>query len=353
MTSRPVETIELFDFEAQPSAGLARWMVDESVSLGFSHTNKVVGVSADLAGLHFSTADYDRVTVLASGPNDSLWIAADHELWMLANAVPAGSRSPTGADRQYVPRTGRLLGRVRPADLGFLSDETPVFCSVTLSCVGVPHRSLSMTPVWAPTWISDILPETRCRLTGLCTRDGELAAVTSASMSDAPDGWRSDMVNGGVVVDPSTDEILLDRIGLPHSPRWHAGRLWVLSAATGEFGFVENHRYEVVTRLDGFARGMSLFGRWAVVGLSGSRWDELVADLPLGDRLKRRGERPVSGLAVIDIESGRVEHQLVLDGTAREVSDVVVHHSSIAVEYESPAGRVAQNTVTIPTGFGD
>ena len=45
-----------------------------------------------------------------------------------------------------------------------------------------------------------------------------------------------------------------------------------------------------------------MVGRWAVVAGSGSRWDDIVSGLPVGERLAASGRRPAMGLFVIDTD---------------------------------------------------
>jgi uncharacterized protein (TIGR03032 family) len=63
--------------------------------------------------------------------------------------------------------------------------------------------------------------------------------VTSVSISDVADGWRDHRVAGGVVIDVATGEVIAKGLSMPHSPRLHRGRLYVLDSGSGRFGCVE------------------------------------------------------------------------------------------------------------------
>jgi uncharacterized protein (TIGR03032 family) len=57
---------------------------------------------------------------------------------------------------------------------------------------------------------------------------------------------------------------------LPHSPRLHGGRLWLLNSGAGEFGFIDvsSGKFESVAFCPGYARGLTFVGNHAVIGLS-------------------------------------------------------------------------------------
>jgi len=57
---------------------------------------------------------------------------------------------------------------------------------------------------------------------------------------------------------------------MPHSPRWHDGRLWLLESGTGQLLLIDpaTGRRQRVAELTGFARGLAFSGPYAFVGLS-------------------------------------------------------------------------------------
>jgi uncharacterized protein (TIGR03032 family) len=89
---------------------------------------------------------------------------------------------------------------------------------------------------------------------------------------------------------------------MPHSPRWHHGRLWVLNSGAGGIGTVDlaSGRYEEVAQLPGFTRGLSFYGPLAFVGLSQVRESAVFSGIPLVDRLKDRN----CGVWVVDLRTG-------------------------------------------------
>ena len=149
--------------------------------------------------------------------------------------------------------------------------------------------------------------------------DGRPRYATALGATDAPDGWRPGKATGGVVMDVPAGEVIARGLCMPHSPRWRGGRLWVLESGTGRLLTVEpGGRRESVAGVPGFARGLAPAGRYAFVGLSKIRPTSAMAGVPLADR---RDELKC-GVAVIDVNRGRVEGLLEFQTAVEETFDV-------------------------------
>ena len=113
---------------------------------------------------------------------------------------------------------------------------------------------------------------------------------------------------------------------MPHSPRWHRGRLWLLDSGSGRFGYLDPDRgtFEPVAFCPGYARGLALHGGFAVVGLSKPRRDRAFGGLELDEALRARDAEPRCGLLVIDLRTGDAVHSLRFEGVVEELYDVAV-----------------------------
>ena len=111
---------------------------------------------------------------------------------------------------------------------------------------------------------------------------------------------------------------------MPHSPRLHRGRLWLVQSGTGEFGHVDlaTGRFEPVCFLQGYARGLAFLGDHAVIGVSRPRENRTFDGLALNERLAREGVGPLCHLAVVNLATGDIEHRLVIEGVVEELYDV-------------------------------
>jgi uncharacterized protein (TIGR03032 family) len=178
----------------------------------------------------------------------------------------------------------------------------------------------SFVPVWKPPFVSDVVPEDRCHLNGLALRDGRARYVTALGVTDVVGGWRANKAAGGVLIEVPTNEILVAGLSMPHSPRWYAGRLWVLNSGAGELLTVDPGTREVtvVCRLAGYLRGLCFVGPYAVVGMSRIREKHIFGGLPV----QQRHEKLRCGVAVIDLRSGTEVAAFEFSAGCDEIFDV-------------------------------
>src|SRR5262249_33456834 len=105
--------------------------------------------------------------------------------------------------------------------------------------------------------------------------------------TNEPAGWRPNKARGGVLMDVDTGEVLCRGLSMPHSPRWHGGRLWVCESGSGTLGTVDlsTGRYEAVAAVPGFTRGLDFVGDLAFVGLSQVRESAVFSGIEITERL--------------------------------------------------------------------
>ncbi|MEQ9124727.1 MAG: TIGR03032 family protein, partial [Alphaproteobacteria bacterium] len=182
----------------------------------------------------------------------------------------------------------------------------PIFCATLFNCLGTISETHSFRPVWKPPFISRLAAEDRCHLNGLAGEGGEPRYVTMVSRSDVVDGWRDRRSDGGLVMDVASGEAVAGGLSMPHSPRLHDGTLYLLDSGTGRFGRVDvaAGRFEEIAFCPGFARGLSIVGDHALIGLSLPRENKTFTGLPLDQALTDRDTRPRCGLIVVDLKTG-------------------------------------------------
>jgi uncharacterized protein (TIGR03032 family) len=176
----------------------------------------------------------------------------------------------------------------------------------------------SFAPRWRPKFVSAIGPEDRCHLNGLGVRDGAVRYVTALGATDTPGGWRARKKDGGVLIDVAEDAVVAEGLSMPHSPRWYAGKLWVLNSGAGGLGTVDpaTGKYEEVASLPGFTRGLDFVGPLAFVGLSQVRESAVFSGIAMA-------ERPVAerrcGVWVVHIHSGQVVAYVQFEDALQEI----------------------------------
>jgi uncharacterized protein (TIGR03032 family) len=109
---------------------------------------------------------------------------------------------------------------------------------------------------------------------------------------------------------------------MPHSPRWHGDRLWLLESGNGSVGIVDpaSGRYEPVAQLPGFPRGFDVFGPFAFIGLSQVRESAVFSGIPLVERVEKRS----CGVWVLDLRSGQVVAWVEFEDALQEIFAVAV-----------------------------
>lgn len=311
------------------SPGLSEWLSRHDVSLLLStyQAGRLIAVGRNPdGGVSVFQRSLERCMGLwASADAEEFWVATAWQLWRFANALTPGT-SHDNFDRVYVPRTGHTTGDLDIHDVALDGSGAPVFVNTKFNCLAQLSHRHSFTPIWKPDFITDITPEDRCHLNGLALRDGVPAYATSVSATNVADGWREHRAAGGVVFDIAGGTTIGHGWSMPHSPRWHRNRLWLLNAGEGEFGYVDpdTGRFAALTFLPGFARGLAFAGNYAIVGLSAERREFAFDGLALADELSRRNQQALCGIVIIDLATGDIAEWIRIEGAVRELYDVAV-----------------------------
>lgn len=189
------------------------------------------------------------------------------------------------------------------------------------SCIIKIDDNYSFTPVWRPKFISRLASEDRCHLNGMAMLDGKPKFATAFSATDTPQGWRPEVTTGGIVMDVGSSEIIARNIPMPHSPRLYDGELYLLLSATGELVKldVKTGKYDVVTQLTGFVRGLCKYGDYAFVGLSKLRKSSSTfGKLEIADRALN------AGIAIVYLPTGSLVGEIRYHNSVDELYDVQV-----------------------------
>jgi uncharacterized protein (TIGR03032 family) len=224
-------------------------------------------------------------------------------------------------DACFIPRHKHVTGDVRVHDLAYAGGELWLVAT-RFSALATLDADHSFVPRWQPPFVSALAADDRCHLNGLAVVDGAVRFVTALGADDRPGGWRDRRADGGVLLDVDSGETIVAGLSMPHSPRWHDGRLWLLESGQGTLCAVDlaAGRTEAVVELPGFTRGLAFCGRYAFVGLSQVREATTFGGLPLTARLEDRQ----SGVWVVDLHAGRVVAFLRFEDAVQEIFDVAV-----------------------------
>lgn len=335
------------------SVGLAEWLAEcgSSIALTTYQANRLFLIGSKSAGgMRAHERRIDRCKGLWSD-GQTLWTSSDSMLWRFENDLADGEKTEKGATRRFVPREARVIGNLDVHDIAPGEAGAPVFVATGWNCLATLSDAASFRPLWRPPFISALVAEDRCHLNGLAM-DGERPAfVTVVSRSDVADGWRERRRDGGAVVDVNSGEIVAAGLSMPHSPRLHDGRLWLVNSGTGEFGWIDlaSGRFESVAFCPGYARGLAFLGGRAVIGLSRPR-NVTFEGLMLQERLEAKSADARCGVITVDLASGLTTDWLRFADPVIELYDVAALPGVMQAEAIGFLGDAIREHVTVEAG---
>ena len=272
--------------------------------------------------------DFPRPMGLAVS-DERIAVATRDEVVVLANTSAEGSTESVigAAEATYMQEKTYFSGEVDTHDLAWGKDGLWAI-NTLLSSMALTGESSDFESQWRPPFVSDVVPEDRCHLNSVAMVDGQPEYVTAFGEVDTFEGWRENKVSGGIVMDVSSGEIVVEGLPMPHSPRVYDGKLYLLLSGTGELVCAEPETggYEVVAQLPGFVRGMARCGDYLFVGLSKLRkTSSTFAALPISE------QAVFSGIVVVSLSEGRIVEHLRYETGVEEIYDVQVLSEGAAI----------------------
>jgi uncharacterized protein (TIGR03032 family) len=261
-------------FEVSTSREFESWLTEQRINLAF--TTYQVG---KLFFLGIGAARRLSVFNRTLGPcmglaygDGALWVATHYQVLKL---VDVGGRQHLDGnyDCVFAPQVSYYAGDIDARDLAVTLDGKVLFANTLFSCVATVSETHSFKSIWMPSFIDRLAAEDRCHLNGLALDNGALRYVTAAAESDVADGWRDYRAKGGIVIDCQSGEIVGRGLSMPHSPRFHKGRLYLLNSGTGHFGTLDPNtgEFEAIAFCPGYLRGLNIVGNFGVIGVSKPR----------------------------------------------------------------------------------
>jgi uncharacterized protein (TIGR03032 family) len=313
--------------------------------------NKLLVLREQAGGLSILVRTFERPMGLAADPR-RLALGTRDQVWHFRNAPDIAPRvEPAGMhDACFIPRSSHVTGDIGIHEVcwgGQMADELWLV-NTRFSCLCTLHPDYSFVPRWRPPFITAMAAEDRCHLNGLAMVDGRPRYATALGRTDTPGGWRADKARGGCLMSVPEGHIVADSLCMPHTPRWHQGRLWLLESGTGRLLHIDpaSGQSRTVAELPGFARGLGLCGPYAFVGLSRIRETSAMDGVPLADR---RTELKC-GIAVVDLRSGRLVAAVDFQSAVEEVFDVQVLAGQRFPEVLGFQKDSVQHTFVVPPG---
>ena len=309
-------------------------------------TGKLICARYDGGQLNTHFRNFSRPMGLAVAPG-RIAIGTRAEILDYRNMPAVAPKvEPRGKhDACFLPRNKHFTGDIRIHEIEFAQGELWIVAT-NFSCLATLDAEHSFVPRWKPAFISNLGPEDRCHLNGLCVIDDEPRYVTALGETDQPGGWRENKASGGVLIDIESGETVLRGLSMPHSPRWYDGRLWVLESGKGTISVadLDAGTVETVAELPGFTRGLLFAGGLAFIGLSQVRETATFGGLPLMERLDER----LCGVWAVNPQNGQIVGFLRFEELVQEVFDVELLSGVRFPEIAEEASDAANNSFMLP-----
>jgi uncharacterized protein (TIGR03032 family) len=288
---------------------------------------KVVAVGVADNELKLSYHNFERAMGLAV-KRDMIAVGARAQVWFMRSAADlAGQIEPAGRhDSCFLTRSSHFTGEVQAHELAWSGDELWLV-NTAFGCLCTLDDQHSFVPRWQPPFVSGLAAEDRCHLNGMAMAPNEQGVltpryVTALAETDTPQGWRPNKVTSGCLIDVASGQTVAGGFAMPHSPRVHGGRVWLLHSGAGQLVLVDPARGHVqtVTELPGYTRGLAMYDHYAFVGLSKIRETSTFGGMPIADR------RPElkCGVGVVDLTTGQLVAHLEFMTGVEEIFDVQV-----------------------------
>ena len=336
------------EFHYQQTDNFAPLLEQLNVSLLVTtyQANKLLVVRAAQGGLSTLVRTFERPMGLAVDAC-RMALGTRNQIWFLRNVPDIAPRiEPTGLhDACYLPRSSHVTGDIGVHELAWCENELWVV-NTRFSCLCTLDPDYSFVPRWRPPFVTALAAEDRCHLNGLAIVEGGPKYVTALGETNTKDGWRAHKPHGGCLVDVPRGEILLRGLSMPHSPRWHDGRLWLLESGTGRFVLADlaSRGWQAVAELPGFARGLAFAGPYAFIGLSKIRATSAMD----GVSLAQRRDDLKCGVAAVDLHTGQMVALLEFQTAVEEVFDVQLLPSLRFPEVLGFQKDTVQHTFIVP-----
>ncbi len=267
------------------------------------HFDKLMGIAQDVENDKLALACKDEVVVFANSKD-------------LAKHYP---KSPHKYDALYMPRVTYHTGPLDIHDLSFGRNGDLYAVNTLFSNIVKIDDNYNFTPYWKPPFIDALVSEDRCHLNGMALEQGLPKYVTAFNQGNTMQSWRENITKTGVVMDVESNEVVIEGLPMPHSPRIFGGNLYVLLSATGELVKVDpsSGKYDVVVKVDGFVRGMSLHKDYLFIGLSKLRQNSSTFG-----KLEFAKKATHAGILVVHLPTGSVAGKITYLSSLDEIYDV-------------------------------
>jgi uncharacterized protein (TIGR03032 family) len=255
--------------------------------------------------------------------NESLGLALGDSVMVFRNSRDLAyhyPKKPKTYDSLYMPGAKYYTSALDIHDIDWVGDRLHAV-NTHFSCIISIGQDYSFVPVWHPPFLDRPVPGDVCHLNGMAVENGKIKYATAFGKGTKRQSWRDGITSSGIVMDVQSNKIVVEGLGMPHSPRVYQGELHLLLSATGQLVKVDTGSgvVEEVVNLESFVRGLCFYQDVAFIGHSRLRKESSTfskLDLPGKDHL--------AGITAVHLGSGSIIGRLRYLSSVDEIYDVQI-----------------------------
>ena len=292
---------------------------DEQLIIAIKNQVAVFSKSDDLL-LQIKNGDYDN--------KDKNSIKVSKEILEKKEKRKQELEDLKSADTLYLQRASVVTGTLKVHDLA-LGEEGIWMVNSVFSCLSLLTPNSSFIARWKPNFISELVPEDRCHLNGMALLDGRPKYVTTFNMGNTKDSWRKGNLNGALI-DIDTDEVLLQGLIRPHSPKVYEENIYFCESGLGivwKYDLKTKEKSEVI-KLQGFTRGLRIHQGILFVATSKTRDTKAHGDIPLLSMY----QETYAGIWMVNLEDNSLIAYVKFEGEIKQLYDISVIENSCMPE---------------------
>ncbi|NQZ77107.1 MAG: TIGR03032 family protein [Ekhidna sp.] len=336
-----------FSFSYTPSIPENLLKLKASIAITTYQAGKVVFISPkDENNLIVLPRSFDKPMGLCLEGNKMV-LATNDEVITFSRSEELGTHYPNKQntyDSLFVPRSTHYTGRVDMHDIAV--GKNKIFAvNTSFSCVCEVGGWENFNPIWQPNFIEELSPGDSCHLNGLVMHNDNPKYVTALGKTNTPQGWRDNIVDGGLLIDIQSDEIVLEGLAMPHSPQMINGELYMLLSASGQLIKVDPTKksYEVIKNIGGFVRGMAYYNDYLFVGAS-----KLRKNSSTFAKLQFAEKADFAGIKIYHLPTAALVGEIVFESSVDEIYEVAIIPDSIRPNILNTVNPVHKLSLEIP-----
>ncbi len=235
-----------------------------------------------------------------------------------------------GVDSVFLPRNTHITGEINVHDLAW-GEGGLWMVNSRFSCICTLQPDLSFKPQWWPKFLKGPTGDGAAHLNCMAMRDGKPAYATCFGAFAEGRSWREESdLSTGLLIDIQTDQIVLEGLCMPHSPKLYKDKVYLCNSGHGTVMCYDpqTKTAETVLQVQGFTRALTFYQDYMIVCCSKFRHSERAAPLPVALKYKESH----AGIYIVDMSNLSIVAFCRFDGDVSQLYDVAIIEQSVQPE---------------------